>query len=194
MELRHRRCGLYCWMTNIVRLLPVATLDHILADSYGSIGLKRGDSGSIVIDAATSSIYGHVIGINPIGEVYISPYAAIFEQIQNRFPGSIIELPTPLDTLLDPIELSSMSIGDTRDLVSIDHPEASSRKVTETFYKPNNYRLHNSVNGGIGTRFSRRTPLSVKTDQAPRVMVGGTVPFPSDQKDFSVDLVSGPRG
>lgn len=61
--------------------------------------MQKGDSGSIVIDAVTDAIYGHVIGVNPIGEVYVSPYAAIFEQIRKMFPRQKVEILDPVRTL-----------------------------------------------------------------------------------------------
>lgn len=54
--------------------------------------LKAGDSGSLVLDARTLIIYGHVVGSNPLGEVYVSPYRAIFDQIRRRFPQSRITI------------------------------------------------------------------------------------------------------
>lgn len=69
-----------------------------------------------MIDAVTSSIYGHVVGSNPIGEVYISPYASILEQIQHRFPGSEIKVNEPLDILARLIECYSISVEDEKDL------------------------------------------------------------------------------
>lgn len=61
--------------------------------------MQKGDSGSVVIDAATNAIYGHVVGVNPIGEVYVSPYAAIIEQIRNMLHSNKVEIPEPLRTL-----------------------------------------------------------------------------------------------
>ncbi|KIL87932.1 hypothetical protein FAVG1_08814 [Fusarium avenaceum] len=54
--------------------------------------LTKGDSGSVVIDALSHTIYGHVVGCNPMGEIYISPYASILKQIQHRFPGVVVTL------------------------------------------------------------------------------------------------------
>lgn len=48
--------------------------------------LRKGDSGSRVVDTETGTIYGHVVAINPVGEVYISPFAGILAQIQEDFP------------------------------------------------------------------------------------------------------------
>lgn len=59
--------------------------------------VKPGDSGSLVVDAATRVIYGHVIGLNPLGEVYISPYVRIIEQIQRQlFPWYEVLLADPV--------------------------------------------------------------------------------------------------
>ncbi|KAM5380862.1 hypothetical protein ACJZ2D_003386 [Fusarium nematophilum] len=74
--------------------------------------LKKGDSGSIVVDAENDRIYGHVVGSNPIGEVYISPYGAIIDQIQHRFPRSSVALPKPLETLASLIDFHTASARD----------------------------------------------------------------------------------
>ncbi|KAH6962307.1 hypothetical protein BKA56DRAFT_597531 [Ilyonectria sp. MPI-CAGE-AT-0026] len=63
--------------------------------------LKKGDSGSVVVDAQTYALYGQVVALNPLGEVYISPFAAIMKQIQNRFSGAVVALSEPFPTLLD---------------------------------------------------------------------------------------------
>ncbi|KAF5588576.1 ankyrin repeat domain protein, partial [Fusarium subglutinans] len=62
-------------------------------------GLTNGDSGSIVIDARTNVVYGHVVASNPLGEIYISAIGATSEQIQSHFPGSKVLLPDPLTLL-----------------------------------------------------------------------------------------------
>lgn len=81
--------------------------------------MKRGDSGSIVVDATTKTIYGHVVGSNPIGEVYISSYAAILEQIQHRFPGSAVAIPEPISTLACLIDFYTISVRDESGLESL---------------------------------------------------------------------------
>ncbi|KAF5713092.1 serine threonine kinase [Fusarium mundagurra] len=48
--------------------------------------LRKGDSGSVVVDATSYDVYGHVVGCNPMGEIYISPYRAILRQIRRLFP------------------------------------------------------------------------------------------------------------
>ncbi|UNI16374.1 hypothetical protein JDV02_002810 [Purpureocillium takamizusanense] len=58
-------------------------------------GLGPGDSGSIVVDATDDSIYGLIIGTNPMDEVYISPFVEIMNQVQHCFPHASISLPEP---------------------------------------------------------------------------------------------------
>ncbi|KAG5774801.1 hypothetical protein H9Q73_011525 [Fusarium xylarioides] len=62
--------------------------------------LKKGDSGSVVVDATSYDVYGHVIGCNPLGEIYISPYRAILRQIRRLFPEAAISLPESSSTRL----------------------------------------------------------------------------------------------
>ncbi|KAI0384312.1 hypothetical protein F5Y04DRAFT_293265 [Hypomontagnella monticulosa] len=62
----------------------------------GTERLSYGDSGSVVVDAETFGIYGHVIGMNPLGEIYISPFADTLFQISRFFPRDKVSLPDPL--------------------------------------------------------------------------------------------------
>ncbi|KAJ6440758.1 chorismate synthase protein [Purpureocillium lavendulum] len=64
-------------------------------DLTRKVVLRMGDSGSLVVDAFSDIIYGLVIGSNPIGEIYISPFVEIMNQIQQYFPYSSIALPEP---------------------------------------------------------------------------------------------------
>lgn len=90
-----------------------------------------GDSGSLVVDAASSTIYGHVVGSNPIGEVYISPYAAIFEQIQHRFPRLAVTIPEPISTLAGLISVfTTFSVLDKGALEFLGRLEEAYRKAT----------------------------------------------------------------
>ncbi|CAG9938597.1 unnamed protein product [Clonostachys rosea f. rosea IK726] len=57
--------------------------------------LTYGDSGALVIDAMTNDIYGHVIGCNPLGEIYISPFVSVLQQIRQKFPEQALSLPGP---------------------------------------------------------------------------------------------------
>ncbi|KAK1755482.1 hypothetical protein QBC47DRAFT_190108 [Echria macrotheca] len=47
--------------------------------------LERGSSGSLVVDAATSEMYGQVIARSPLGDLYIVSLPDIIEQIQKAF-------------------------------------------------------------------------------------------------------------
>ncbi|KAH7123188.1 hypothetical protein EDB81DRAFT_890882 [Dactylonectria macrodidyma] len=91
--------------------------------------LKRGDSGSIVVDATTNTIYGHVIGSNPIGEFYISPYAAVIEQIQYRFPGSDVEIPESIRTLARLLDFHAISVLDESGTESLGYLQEAYRKA-----------------------------------------------------------------
>jgi hypothetical protein len=59
----------------------------------------KGDSGAMVVDATNGTLYGHVIGWSPIGEVYISPYSEIIHQVRYHFAEDDIALPNPKETL-----------------------------------------------------------------------------------------------
>ncbi|KAM0295064.1 hypothetical protein ACHAPM_011125 [Fusarium culmorum] len=74
-------------------------------------GLTHGDSGSIVIDARTNVVYGHVVASNPLEEIYISPIGATLEQIQSHFPGSKVSLPDPLTLLTGLATFGHETIG-----------------------------------------------------------------------------------
>lgn len=74
--------------------------------------MKKGDSGSLVVDAVANTIYGHVIAANPMGEIYISPYIDVVQQIQRRFPGRLVVLPEPISTLKNLIQFYTMSALD----------------------------------------------------------------------------------
>ncbi|KAK7409100.1 hypothetical protein QQX98_008708 [Neonectria punicea] len=71
----------------------------------GKDSLKKGDSGSIVVDAQSYAPYGLVVALNPLGEVYISPLAAIIGQIRNHFRSPVVVLPDPTPTLSKLISL-----------------------------------------------------------------------------------------
>lgn len=71
-----------------------------------------------MVDARTHAIYGHVVGSNPIGEVYVSPYSAIIDQIRTKFQTSTVTIPDPITTLSSLIQCYATSIpGSIRDQV-----------------------------------------------------------------------------
>ncbi|KAK4163871.1 hypothetical protein QBC43DRAFT_54765 [Cladorrhinum sp. PSN259] len=93
--------------------------------------LGFGDSGALVVDAETSVIYGHVIGCNPLGEVYISSFQTVLDQIQQRFPDVSVSLPEPSQTFKNLLLLRGFK-GDklpsqSRQLAEV-HPEAAAER------------------------------------------------------------------
>ncbi|WYZ41824.1 hypothetical protein EsH8_V_000719 [Colletotrichum jinshuiense] len=72
-----------------------------------SKSLRRGDSGSMVVNALTYDIYGHVVASNPLGEVYVSLFKGLLSQVQARFPHTSISLPRPQATLQNLISFHS---------------------------------------------------------------------------------------
>lgn len=64
------------------------------------IGLLPGDSGSIVIGAGLPNfVFGHVVGSNPLGEVYISPLESTMSQIMGLLETTHVSLAEPLPLL-----------------------------------------------------------------------------------------------
>jgi hypothetical protein len=57
------------------------------------------ESGSLVVDEHTLSIYGHVVASNALGQAYVSSFPDTVRQIQNVKEGATVTLPSP-ETLL----------------------------------------------------------------------------------------------
>ncbi|KAF5633393.1 RNA-binding protein [Fusarium sp. NRRL 52700] len=57
-------------------------------------GLEPGECGSIVVDQITFDIYGHVIGSNIIGDVFVVPLSDTLEQIRVAFNATTVTLPS----------------------------------------------------------------------------------------------------
>lgn len=65
-----------------------------------NLDLINGDSGSLVVDANNSAVvYGHVIGSNPLGDVYVSPLMTTINQIMGLLSTTHVALPEPLPLL-----------------------------------------------------------------------------------------------
>ncbi|KAK4188570.1 hypothetical protein QBC35DRAFT_451066 [Podospora australis] len=77
--------------------------------------VAKGHSGAVVVDATTHEALGHIIGSNPLGQVYVSSYSAILEQIRRHYPERVANLPAPIDTLM---QLLGDRIGSSRSKVS----------------------------------------------------------------------------
>ncbi|KAJ4296427.1 hypothetical protein N0V90_006472 [Kalmusia sp. IMI 367209] len=81
----------------------------------GADGLADGDCGSVVVDQDTHTVYGHVIGSNPMDQAYVVPFKDIIEQIKLKFRTSEVSLYDPTKTspavrttiIPDTIELNS---------------------------------------------------------------------------------------
>jgi len=58
------------------------------------LGLEPGECGSIVVDQTTFDIYGHVIGSNTIGDVFVVPLSDTIEQIRVAFNATTVTLPS----------------------------------------------------------------------------------------------------
>ncbi|KAF6838626.1 hypothetical protein CPLU01_02427 [Colletotrichum plurivorum] len=56
--------------------------------------LLPGDSGAWVVDAEKGKLYGHVIAVDVLGEVYVLPIADTFRQIRGVFAADVVSLPT----------------------------------------------------------------------------------------------------
>ncbi|KAK6223748.1 hypothetical protein QIS74_03692 [Colletotrichum tabaci] len=65
--------------------------------------LSKGGSGSVVVDALTNQIFGHVVASNPLGEVYVSPVIGLLDHLKARYRETQVRLPEPLRTLRDMI-------------------------------------------------------------------------------------------
>ncbi|KAI8675927.1 PH-9 domain-containing protein [Fusarium keratoplasticum] len=62
--------------------------------------LCTGDSGSVVIGGNSPNfVFGHVVGSNPLGEVYVSPLEATMNQIMGLLETTHVSLPEPLPLL-----------------------------------------------------------------------------------------------
>ncbi|CZR43541.1 uncharacterized protein FPRO_07542 [Fusarium proliferatum ET1] len=57
-------------------------------------GLEPGECGSIIIDQATFDIYGHVVGSNIIGDIFVVPLSDTIEQVRVAFNATTVILPS----------------------------------------------------------------------------------------------------
>ncbi|KAK5625112.1 hypothetical protein RRF57_000828 [Xylaria bambusicola] len=93
--------------------------------------ISKGDSGSIVIDAQTGVIYGHVIASNPLQEVYISPLAATLIQISSCFLTTAVSLPKPLSLLTSLATLCLEKKQDARAVKLLTHLDSLIRSMED---------------------------------------------------------------
>lgn len=76
-------------------------------------GLKKGDSGSWVIDPLTGVLYGHVIAIAK-GYAFIRPTKDVFEEIKDIIKFNVVQMPTPFDLLAELSKLDSRQFVPTQ--------------------------------------------------------------------------------
>ena len=55
--------------------------------------LAQGDCGSAVVDSQNFELYGHVIGVNPLGYAYVIPFDHTIKQVTYSFGTSSVALP-----------------------------------------------------------------------------------------------------
>jgi hypothetical protein len=63
--------------------------DHIFP------GVIDGDCGSLIVNQETLEVYGHVVASNPLGEAYVVPLRATFDQIGDALGAKELSLPSP---------------------------------------------------------------------------------------------------
>ncbi|KAF5687060.1 RNA-binding protein [Fusarium circinatum] len=80
-------------------------------------GLEPGECGSIVVDQITFDIYGHVIGSNTIGDVFVVPLSDTIEQIRVAFNATTVTLPS--QNLLLPLRDKSEDTMNTQARLSL---------------------------------------------------------------------------
>ncbi|KAG4287464.1 hypothetical protein FPRO06_05116 [Fusarium proliferatum] len=119
-------------------------------------GLEPGECGSIVVDQATFDIYGHVVGSNIIGDVFVVPLPDTIEQIRVAFNATTVTLPSqnlilplcnrPEDTMTTQARRSTIKPRPTTALNHLHpiHPKSSLRSssMAQTWKFPEDARGH----------------------------------------------------
>ncbi|QGI64160.1 hypothetical protein CEK27_008131 [Fusarium fujikuroi] len=119
-------------------------------------GLGPGECGSIVVDQATFDIYGHVVGSNIIGDVFVVPLPDTIEQIRVAFNATTVTLPSqnlilplcnwPEDTMTTQARRSTIKPRPTTALNHLNpiHPKSSLRSssMAQTWKFPEDPRGH----------------------------------------------------
>nr|ANF07006.1 hypothetical protein FVEG_03179 [Fusarium verticillioides] len=121
-------------------------------------GLEPGECGSIVVDQTTFDIYGHVIGSNIIGDVFVVPLSDTIEQIRVAFNATTVALPS--QNLLLPLRNKSedtmtaqatLSLNKLQSADAHTHIHSGSAKcplgsypLTQTWKRPEDPRRHSA--------------------------------------------------
>ncbi|KAF4333055.1 serine threonine kinase [Fusarium beomiforme] len=167
--------------------------------------LKKGDSGSVVVDASSYTVYGHVVGSNPMGEVYVSPYHGIFQQIERHFPGNTVGLlrqyPTPQQSPL-PERRTAQRTGDIPSLSEdMDNrgsivPPSSVEQIPPSWHH-DGVKVHDELRLTLPLRPNGLIPTTAHRGER-RASSAPTSPAPSCASDFHEfvreNLVNGVNG
>ncbi|RKK20191.1 hypothetical protein BFJ63_vAg1424 [Fusarium oxysporum f. sp. narcissi] len=118
--------------------------------------LEPGECGSIVVDQTTFDIYGHVIGSNIIGDIFVVPLSDTMEQIRVAFNATTVTLPSqnlilPLcniseDTMTTQARLSTIQSQPTTAYTHL-HPGSAkcslgSSSIAQTWKRPEDPKSH----------------------------------------------------
>lgn len=65
--------------------------------------IRKGDSGSLVVDARSGELYGMVVAVNPFGDIHIAPLVAVLAQAKKLFEDEhpcVLKAPRCLDPFM----------------------------------------------------------------------------------------------
>ncbi|KAI1204836.1 uncharacterized protein F4807DRAFT_445236 [Annulohypoxylon truncatum] len=132
-----------------------------------SKGLVRGNSGSLVVDAHTYAIYGHVIGSNPLGEIYVSPLSLTLKQIENFFPELEVSLPEPMPLLAKSADHYMQTLRAIETKTFPDDPKDQSQSRIGHNYFPTSWLASNEFMRFLAASrefFQEMEPISQEVD------------------------------
>lgn len=131
------------------------------------LGLEPGECGSIIVDQATFDIYGHVVGSNIIGDIFVVPLSDTIEQVRVAFNATTVTLPSQ-NLILPSYSISQDTIATQAGLSTIEprsttvlnhlhsvHPKSSlgSSSITQTWNRPEDPRNHSGKFNGSQRMF-----------------------------------------
>ncbi|KAG4273761.1 hypothetical protein FPRO04_01402 [Fusarium proliferatum] len=152
-------------------------------------GLEPGECGSIIVDQATFDIYGHVVGSNIIGDIFVVPLSDTIEQVRFAFNATTVILPSQ-NLILPSYSISKDTIATQAGLSTIEprsttvlnhlhsvHPKSSlgSSSITQTWNRSEDPRNHsNQFNGSQRMFYSEQEGTSyLQTLKESGVLDGG---------------------
>lgn len=129
-----------------------------------TLALCRGNSGSLVVDAHTYSVHGFVVALNPLGEAYISPLAAVMEQMETFFQGLLVQFPSA-ERVLNELSPSYKVAGEqesARNLTTSTITKAMRDAASETTSLSSSRQSY-KVSQNSGTEYTDATAVSSST-------------------------------